>query len=113
MPPPKSTLFPYTTLFRSGHSGGAGAMIKTVGIVGAGQMGNGIAPVFALAGKNRERTSLKSHHHAPPEIYTLPLHDALPIWPFGRGRGYDQNCWHRWGGSDGERDCPCVCAGGI
>src|SRR3989338_3811618 len=34
----------------AGHSGGAGAMIKTVGIVGAGQMGNGIAHVFALAG---------------------------------------------------------------
>src|SRR5262249_17744605 len=35
---------------RKGQEPGTGAVIKTVGIVGAGQMGNGIAHVVSLAG---------------------------------------------------------------
>jgi 3-hydroxybutyryl-CoA dehydrogenase len=37
---------------RRGHDAGAGPTIKTVGVIGAGQMGNGIAHVAALAGYN-------------------------------------------------------------
>src|SRR5690606_12169474 len=66
-PPPSSTLFPYTTLFRSelirplfGHvqptcihfprSKFMTENIKSIGIIGAGQMGSGIAHVASLAG---------------------------------------------------------------
>ena len=35
---------------RKGSEPGSGAVIKSVGIIGAGQMGNGIAHVVALAG---------------------------------------------------------------
>ena len=37
---------------RRGQDAGAGTTIKTVGVIGAGQMGNGIAHVAALAGYN-------------------------------------------------------------
>src|SRR5690348_4317467 len=118
--PPRSTLFPYTTLFRSGVAPGSpllGLMLpysplhhlllapapdalvltsanrsdepicftdddaqhQRVRAVGAGQ-------------QDRKSTRLNSSHPsisyavfclnatAPPEIYTLSLHDALPIW---------------------------------
>ena len=44
-------------------------MVKTVGVIGAGQMGNGIAHVFALSGYEviicdiNEDALKKSHHH--------------------------------------------------
>jgi 3-hydroxybutyryl-CoA dehydrogenase len=38
------------TLERSDSKGGTQVMIKTIGVIGAGQMGNGIAHVSALAG---------------------------------------------------------------
>src|ERR1041385_4149690 len=90
--PPRSTLFPYTTLFRSIQSGNAPSSS---------------ARVCPLAGMNsdmidRKSTRLNSSHGyisyavfclkhkilffffndtATTEIYTLSLHDALPIYP--------------------------------
>src|SRR5258708_15309624 len=43
--PPRSTLFPYTTLFRSRHMSE-----KRVGVVGGGLMRSGIAEVSARCG---------------------------------------------------------------
>src|SRR5699024_12859521 len=46
---------------------------------------------------------------APPETYTLSLHDALPIWPRRgprarvRRRGSRQGCPHRRAGDAGDR----------
>src|ERR1044072_5080065 len=84
--PPRSTLFPYTTLFRSVIAQGAAS-------------GEFEAPDVELAAGgtctamiDRERTRLNSSHTdisrmpafffndtATTEIYTLSLHDALPI----------------------------------
>jgi 3-hydroxybutyryl-CoA dehydrogenase len=44
---------------RKGSEPGAGAAIKSVGIIGAGQMGNGIAHVVALAGYDVALNDLK------------------------------------------------------
>ena len=44
---------------RKGSEPGAGAVIKSVGIIGAGQMGNGIAHVVALAGYDVSINDLK------------------------------------------------------
>src|SRR2546430_17660269 len=38
---------------------------------------------------------------ATTEIYTLSLHDALPIWPIGRSRG----CIGRWPRTGGSASC--------
>src|SRR3989338_7106985 len=86
--PPRSTLFPYTTLFRSAHLTVAGSFF-------------GLAVTFfrhtLTLGRSEEHTSeLQSQFHlvfrlllykiffffndtATTEIYTLSLHDALPI----------------------------------
>src|SRR5687768_794717 len=115
MPPPRSTLFPYTTLFRSvgrpyeGGVGGGG--FPRVARVVIGPKGRsvrttcrtyprigripfvGAAPVMRdhvhhavavqVAGRDRKSTRLNSSHgyisYAATEIYTLSLHDALPI----------------------------------
>src|SRR5882672_748440 len=96
--PPRSTLFPYTTLFRSGWPAGAG---RWAGPPRSGRPDRG----------DRKSTRLNSSHTvisyavfclkkkagelllcfffndtATTEIYTLSLHDALPIWLAGRGR---------------------------
>src|SRR5262245_20313122 len=44
---------------RKGSEPGTGATIKSVGIIGAGQMGNGIAHVVALAGYDVALNDLK------------------------------------------------------
>src|SRR3990172_8248536 len=88
--PPRSTLFPYTTLFRSLE-----AVVPAV--VGYQQVPpSEVAPRAAKAGQDRKSTRLNSSHcyisctlfffndTAPTEIYTLPLHDALPISGGGR-----------------------------
>src|SRR3990167_7112642 len=83
--PPRSTLFPYTTLFRShtrhgrgGQSGGRGH-----------RWGDGGSVRVDI--RDRKSTRLNSSHSqisysvfffndtATTEIYTLSLHDALPI----------------------------------
>src|SRR5574343_154886 len=90
--PPRSTLFPYTTLFRSGARSARPAPAAA-----HDESGNPDA-------RSEEHTSeLQSHHDlvcrlllekkkkkitfffffndtATTEIYTLSLHDALPIW---------------------------------
>src|ERR1051325_2302493 len=85
--PPRSTLFPYTTLFRSGGAQRVGA-----GTFG-GDLDVGVDPrVQPLDARSEEHTSeLQSPYvisyavfffndTATTEIYTLSLHDALPIW---------------------------------
>src|SRR2546422_2322994 len=53
--PPRSTLFPYTTLFRSGSSGGK-LSEQDQGI--GGQPGRDPAPLERIATKERERPAL-------------------------------------------------------
>src|SRR2546421_2316394 len=75
--PPRSTLFPYTTLFRSHVAGGRLARRQADaggvrGALGRGYEGvtrrhDGTLPVnrrgvFSLGGRDWERTTLKSHH---------------------------------------------------
>src|SRR3989338_2300700 len=85
--PPRSPLFPYTTLFRSGLD------VELC----EGDLGDTASLARAVAGVgkllDRKSTRLNSSHSsisyavlffndpAPPEISPLPLHDALPIWP--------------------------------
>src|ERR1043165_4007002 len=85
--PPRSTLFPYTTLFRSGLF----PRLHEEGADGAGTLG---CPAGVAPGRgDGKRTRLNSRHAAlsrmpafffndtaTTEIYTLSLHDALPIW---------------------------------
>src|SRR3990167_5411151 len=86
--PPRSTLFPYTTLFRSGvlhHT-----RLFRLQLDRARRHESGIAQKA-----DRKSTRLNSSHSqisyavffffndtATTEIYTLSLHDALPIWCF-------------------------------
>src|ERR1043166_3194898 len=90
--PPKSTLFPYTTLFRS--------LADSEGLAREGEWAAGAAADdrrVPRAARSEEHTSeLQSrfgisyavfflNDTATPEIYPLPLHDALPIsGGFGR-----------------------------
>src|SRR5687768_9626281 len=117
--PARSTLFPYTTLFRSGFGVGSGGDVRGISIGGFGAGAGGDITGFTLGGfgagaggdvtgitvggfgagaggdvkgltRSEEHTSeLQSRLHlvcrllldaAPSEIYTLSLHDALPIW---------------------------------
>src|ERR1044071_7224526 len=85
--PPRSTLFPYTTLFRSIGGG-------ISGLSGHGSAMNGKSGSSGLSFiVDRESTRLNSSHEwvsrlpsfffndtATTEIYTLSLHDALPIY---------------------------------
>src|ERR1051326_2122160 len=91
--PPRSTLFPYTTLFRSQIAGGRAAV---AGLALAAQPDP--RAVLDAGGRSEEHTSeLQSHSFisyavfffndaATPEIYTLSLHDALPISDRRRAR---------------------------
>src|SRR5690348_5205083 len=138
-PPPRSTLFPYTTLFRSGPVGWRyGARRSTVQPVGVRRYRSRSWSRFARpcqnstvsgttrtppqcsgggTGVDRKSTRLNSSHPsisyavfclkkkttyippfyfnvpAPPAIYTLSLHDALPIWTGRvalRGEAFDR-----------------------
>src|SRR3990172_6772132 len=94
--PPKSPLFPYTTLFRSGPSGSA------VDMRGVSFSVTLFDPLDNIVG-DRKSTRLNSNHSyisyslffffndtAPPEISPLSLHDALPIWPLRLSCGYER-----------------------
>src|SRR2546429_9854690 len=51
--PPRSTLFPYTTLFRSRRPCGTRLAPHVVGIIGPGRAGVGLALALARAGEGR------------------------------------------------------------
>src|ERR1043166_5675463 len=86
--PPRSTLFPYTTLFRSALTGNLPALV-------ASAAGGATATVSTTTqgSRSEEHTSelqsrfgisyaaLFFNDTATTEIYTLSLHDALPICP--------------------------------
>src|SRR2546426_863252 len=126
--PPRSTLFPYTTLFRSGHvaacctcSTSSTSATSTSGRSMTGldpfsdlfatrdsSLALAVAALARIADEDRKSTRLNSSHlvisyavfclkkkkyiylalfvlfffndTATTEIYTLSLHDALPIW---------------------------------
>src|ERR1051326_722500 len=90
--PPRSTLFPYTTLFRSSSHGLAGVPVDEAASRAAAARTEDERTV-----RSEEHTSeLQSHSFisyavfflndtATTEIYTLSLHDALPIF-FARTR---------------------------
>src|ERR1051325_6319935 len=87
--PPRSTLFPYTTLFRSGATAiearRRALRVRLAALVHGRRCAHK---------RSEEHTSeLQSPYvisyavfcfndTAPPEIYTLSLHDALPIWGY-------------------------------
>src|SRR3990167_7003536 len=86
--PPRSTLFPYTTLFRSVHSWWSGRRQRNRARIRLGSN-------WRSDGPDRKSTRLNSSHSqisfacffffndtATTEIYTLSLHDALPICSF-------------------------------
>src|SRR4026209_246094 len=78
MPRPRSTLFPYTTLFRS--LGDLARLIVQLirGQIDAGQQDfeGSAASRFTV---NFDRSEERFSRNAETEIYTLSLHDALPI----------------------------------
>src|SRR3990167_7009701 len=84
--PPRSTLFPYTTLFRSGWRATGTHCPPPQSVCRC-------CPVSPVRCRDRKSTRLNSSHSqisaacffffndtATTEIYTLSLHDALPIW---------------------------------
>src|ERR1041385_2014686 len=85
--PPRSTLFPYTTLFRSG-----GRRVALDRLEDLAEEVSPAGPVAVDRGRSEEQTSeIQSRlpllcrlfflNDTPtPEIYALSLHDALPIW---------------------------------
>src|SRR6266496_2775027 len=115
--PPRSTLFPYTTLFRSHPGEGVNTWVRVVIRTGGGmrseehtselqsrrdlvcrlllekkKKNGGKLVLVKIAGGGVEfRSHLDGTRHflscfffkdtAPAEIYTLSLHDALPISP--------------------------------
>src|SRR5947209_7293157 len=119
--PPRSTLFPYTTLFRSSHRIASAEHHADVDVLAGGEalfehahrlgqvrdqqeVDDEAGPVLRnddplaqalaeLAGGDRKSTRLNSSHanisyavfclndSASTAIYTLSLHDALPIFP--------------------------------
>src|SRR5258708_6662389 len=146
--PPRSTLFPYTTLFRSGGSRGPGRGRHSFGARSTMSGWAGPRPAAKTrrhpassqrrdTGNNmtidRKSTRLKSNHQiisdavfclkkkkhknkrtitqlpvtrpdpiffffndtATTEIYTLSLHDALPIWGQSRARQRSPLVWRK------------------
>src|SRR5437762_2194345 len=120
MPPPSSTLFPYTTLFRSrvitgltmaAHGGqklfgwfdgpgrqGTTGMMDNLGyrspaimasLAALAEFGGGLGLALGfLTPLDRKSTRLNSSHrcisYAATELYSLSLHDALPISRYHR-----------------------------
>src|SRR4026207_2109438 len=80
MPRPRSTLFPYTTLFRSGlklspvHS-----VLIEMSVLGWKEYE--LEVMRDVFGNFVVRSEERFSRNAETEIYTLSLHDALPIWP--------------------------------
>src|SRR3990167_1215915 len=92
--PPRSTLFPYTTLFRSGHT--PESRPGTAGRSAASARGrdrseehtselqsqSNLACRLLLEKKKYLYKVFFFNDTATTEIYTLSLHDALPIWAY-------------------------------
>src|SRR5574337_703289 len=90
--PPRSTLFPYTTLFRSGcdyfilnaigDPRDEGRQLETDRkSTRLNSSHHSISyAVFCLKKKNKNNIFFFFNDTATTEIYTLSLHDALPIW---------------------------------
>src|SRR3989338_8429318 len=90
--PPSSTLFPYTTLFRSLHR------LRGVRRRVPQRLRDAVCRREGVASGDRESTRLNSSHRsisyavfffndpAPTEFYPLSLHDALPIFASAAGR---------------------------
>src|ERR1039458_5850901 len=104
--PPRSTLFLYTTLFRSGRTVAASLIQAAIGIFTAGLVDKTWPP------RSGEHTSelpslreivcpvfLFFNDPATTEIYTFSLHDALPIWPHRRSLVDSSRDRHLHGGS--------------
>src|SRR4028119_161148 len=92
MPSPRSTLFPYTTLFRSHHHVAGGKDLKAGG-THSGCAHHMLANKEVRISSGNKRSEERFSRNAEPEIYTLSLHDALPISP---------PC-SRWKGPQGRR----------
>src|SRR5256885_6132812 len=60
--PPRSTLFPYTTLFRSPHSGSSGRDVRPRRGRALGRLGPAHRCAGALAARDRKSTRLNSSH---------------------------------------------------
>src|ERR1043165_3729859 len=90
--PPRSTLFPYTTLFRSSALRAAGVRFTRAGFGGLFDFTTGLR----LKRSEEHTSELQSrgpisyavfffNDTATTEIYPLSLHDALPIFGIARG----------------------------
>src|SRR5579864_8422527 len=78
MPRPRSTLFPYTTLFRSRKANDSHADCYQYFCVPEYGTANGRLHFHAVHFM-RTRSEERFSRNAETEIYTLSLHDALPI----------------------------------
>src|SRR5437762_8966323 len=78
--PPRSTLFPYTTLFRSRDAGRRGT---------AGELEGGAGQVFGEGAEDRKSTRLNSSHRCisyavfclKKKTQTNPEHPTAPLTP--------------------------------
>src|SRR4026209_1838667 len=78
MPRPRSTLFPYTTLFRSRMTElAAHQQYKKARRLATALLW--LHPSVELREQIRTRSEERFSRNAETEIYTLSLHDALPI----------------------------------
>src|SRR5689334_23646884 len=60
--PPRSTLFPYTTLFRSGLRGAVGGCADAAGVRRAVAVAGRVACAYGRRGPDRKSTRLNSSH---------------------------------------------------
>src|SRR6266542_1659928 len=80
MPRPRSTLFPYTTLFRSYPR--FPAPVEFIAAVIAYYVHPvNIQTACLIISNDGSRSEERFSRNAETEIYTLSLHDALPILP--------------------------------
>src|SRR3712207_8960950 len=95
--PPRSTLFPYTTLFRSHYLGLVGALIGAVHGAGEGcghtpSVGHRVDPSRLPPARSEEHTSelqsrqylvcrLLLEKHITPPIFSSPAHLLSPYTP--------------------------------
>src|SRR5256885_11253161 len=98
--PPRSTLFPYTTLFRSRHSHDAPALLRSV------QSGRRLSLAVRRSYRSEEHTSelqspcnlvcrllleKKKKHTTPPRLHPSHFHRILPPPPY-----HTQQLYHCW-----------------